>query len=339
MARHPEGPRLPSPQSGISAHPLAPRGGSQPGFAMNIRHLLIVDLVMDLGSVSAAARRLRVSQPSITKTVHLAEQELGIPLFRRVGGRLQPTPEAQLLLPEVKRLAGFVENLRDLADQIRDGRSGRIRLATSSSIANSIVPDAVALLRQDWPSLSVDVMAYATKDAIEQVSRNEADLAIADVAVRDPGLEASVLCEADMVCVLPRDHPLAGAPHLSAKALSGESIITFSDTTTLGRAVRGAFHETHPRFQIASTVNQSTAACAMVARGLGVAIIDPFPVLAGAYGALAMVRFVPELAIRPVLVHRRDLPQSQLALAFQTAIRAAISQVAARSNVLREVAS
>ncbi len=302
---------------------------------MNIRHLLIVDLVMDLGSVSAAARRLRVSQPSITKTVHLAEQELGIPLFRRVGGRLQPTPEAQILMPEVKRLAGFVDTLRDLADQIRDGRSGRIRLATSSSIASSIVPLAVALLRKDWPNLSVDVMAYATKDVIEQVTRNEVDLAIADVAVRDPGLKVTVLCEADMVCVLPQGHRLAGAPEVGVKDLEAESVITFSESTTLGRAVRSAFYESYPRFQIASTVNQSTVACAMVEQGLGVALIDPFTVLAGAYRELVTVRFVPELAIRPVLVHRRDQAQSQFAIHFEHALGRAIAQIASTSKILR----
>ncbi len=63
------------------------------------RHLLVVNCVMELGSVSAAARRLRVSQPSITKTVRMTEQELGISLFLRVGGRLQPTPEPSSSCP------------------------------------------------------------------------------------------------------------------------------------------------------------------------------------------------------------------------------------------------
>jgi DNA-binding transcriptional LysR family regulator len=302
---------------------------------MNIRHILVVNLVMELGSVSAAARRLRVSQPSITKTVRLAEEELGIPLFRRTGGRLQPTPEALLLMPEVKRLAGFVDSLRELADQIRDGRSGRIRLATSSSLANSIVPEAVALLRRQWPSVSVDLMAYATKDVIEQVTRNEVDLAIADVAVRDPGVKAVALCEADLVCVMRPDHPLAGHREVTVEDLATESVITFSDATTLGRAVRIAFHERYPRFQMASAVNQSTVACAMVEQGLGVALIDPFPVLAGAHRGLAMARFAPVVPVRPVLVHRRNLPQSQIAIAFERALRAAIADVAAGSSTVR----
>lgn len=301
---------------------------------MNIRHILIVNLVMELGTVSAAARRLRISQPSITKTVRLAEQELGIPLFRRVGGRLQPTPEALILMPEVKRLAGFVEDLRDLADQIRDGRAGRIRVATSSTIANSVVPEAIALFRGDWPRVSVDVMAYATKDVIEQATRNEVDIAIIDVAPRDPELKAERICEAEVVCVLRRDHPLAGRPALYAPDLIEEQVITFSEATTLGRAVRDIFRERFPRFQIASTVNQSTVACAMAERGIGVALIDPFPVLSGLYRNLTVCRLLPAIPIQPVMVRRRDRPQSQITLAFEAALRQAMARVSIGSGIV-----
>ncbi|ACA18233.1 transcriptional regulator, LysR family [Methylobacterium sp. 4-46] len=302
---------------------------------INIRHLLVVNLVMELGSVSAAARRLRISQPSITKTVRMAEQELGISLFLRVGGRLQPTPEARLLLPEVRRLSGFVETLKELADQIRDGRTGRIRIVCNSTVANSVVPEAVARFRALWPGVTVDVMAYATKEVVERVARNEADLGIADTPVRDPELRVEELCEAQMVCVMRADHPLAGHAEVRVSDLLAEPVIAFSEDTVLGRAIREALNERNPRYQVASTINQSTVACALVGQGVGVALIDPFPVAAGAFGGLITRPFVPHILVRPAVLRRFDRPPSQPALAFEQELRAVIALFAASDPNIR----
>ncbi len=302
---------------------------------INIRHLLVAHAVLEHGSVSAAARRLRVSQPSITKTLKLAEQELGIALFERVAGRLQPTSEALLMLPEVKRLAGFVGTLQDLADQIRGGRIGKIAMATNSTLANSVLAEAAAALRRQWPAVTIEIMAYATKDAIERVALNAVDFGITDVPVNDADLRIASLCEAEVVCVLPDGHRLAARDKVDVSDLVEEPILAFSEETRLGGALLETFRERAPRFQFAGTVNQSTVACALVERGAGIALIDPFPVLAGAYRDLTIRRLTPRLAISPVIIRRIDRPPSRFAIAFEAELRKTLAGLAETTDFVR----
>src|SRR5580693_2527309 len=76
---------------------------------INVRHLAVFRAVMKTGSVSAAARVLNVSQPAITKTLQLVESRIGVPLFRRLKGRLHATAESMLLMPGVDQIFGAVE--------------------------------------------------------------------------------------------------------------------------------------------------------------------------------------------------------------------------------------
>lgn len=306
---------------------------------INVRHLLVAHAVLEHGSVSAAARRLRVSQPSVTKTLRLAEQDLGIPLFERVAGRLQPTSEALLMLPEVNRLASFVGSLQELADQIRGGQIGKIALATSSTLANSVIAQTASEFQRLWPTVAIKLMAYATKDVVEQVTLNEVDFGITDVTVNGPDLLIEPLCEAEIACLLPADHPRAATKTLSARDLLSEPILTFSEETRLGRMLAGIFQQQSSRFRFAGIVNQSSVACALVERGCGIALLDPFPALAGAYRNLAMRHFQPTITINPVIVRRRDRPPSRFAQAFEKRLRANLALLARDTSFIRIPAS
>ena len=75
-----------------------PRTGER---RINVRHLAVFRAVMRSGSVSAGARTLNISQPAVTKSLQAIEAQIGVPLFRRIKGRLQATSEAGLLMPKV----------------------------------------------------------------------------------------------------------------------------------------------------------------------------------------------------------------------------------------------
>ena len=66
---------------------------------LNVRHLAVFRAVMQVGTVSGAARMLNVSQPAITKSLQLLEGHLNLTLFERIKGRLQPTPDSEVLMP------------------------------------------------------------------------------------------------------------------------------------------------------------------------------------------------------------------------------------------------
>ena len=98
---------------------------------MNLRQLEVFYAIMQAGSVTAAARNLNITQPAVSNVLKHAEQQLEFKLFQRIAGRLHPTPEASDLLPDVSEMFGRVGTLNRLVQDIRDGRSGRLVIATA----------------------------------------------------------------------------------------------------------------------------------------------------------------------------------------------------------------
>ena len=104
---------------------------------MRLRQIEIFHAVYSRGSVTKAAKILNVSQPSVSKVLAHAEQQLGYSLFDRVSGKLVPTPEAHQLFAHVSRVFDSVDRLRNVAENLRAAESGRIRIAATPAFSRA----------------------------------------------------------------------------------------------------------------------------------------------------------------------------------------------------------
>lgn len=269
---------------------------------LNVRALTVFRAVANTGSVSAAARMLHVSQPAVTKSVRLLESSIGLPLFFRANGRLQLTPEAEALLPEVERLFSNVQAIQHLADEIRDGVSGSISIATVTTLSTTLVGNAAAKFHQQHQGLRFDIRSMNTRRAIDTVAMHQVDLGVVDVAPSGQDLEATELCRVEVGCVVRMDHPLAARRQLKPADLVGHPLIGFSEETYTGRHLRNAFEDSGVPFRVSFTVNHTRTAYTLVQAGAGVAFVDAFPKLAGDFPDLRIVRFRPMIETRPHVV-------------------------------------
>ena len=121
---------------------LLPPPASLPSPALNLRQLEVFHAIMRTGSVTAAAAELKVSQPAISAVLKHTEQRLRFNLFERQGGRLHPTPEATALLLDVNEIFGRADTLARLVQNMRDGHAGRLVLASSPTLVNTLLPCA-----------------------------------------------------------------------------------------------------------------------------------------------------------------------------------------------------
>ena len=112
---------------------------------INVRHLAVFRAVMQMGTVSGAARMLNVSQPAVTKSLQLLESHLGVTLFERVKGRLKPAGDSEILMPEIDRLFSMILSVEQLAEEVRRGHKGHVAIATVGTLASSLVASAVAV--------------------------------------------------------------------------------------------------------------------------------------------------------------------------------------------------
>jgi DNA-binding transcriptional LysR family regulator len=282
---------------------------------MTLRQLETLYAIMRAGSITAAARNLHVTQPAVSAVLKHTEQQLKMKLFERIGGRLHPTPEALSLLPDLEEIFGRIDTVSRAVQELRDGRTGKLVLATSPTLVNALLPQAIAALRAATPTLNVIVHSLPTPMAIARVSRREADLGLVYAPVADPALDAEDLIASEMAVVVPRGHPLAAKSEIHARDLRVESVISTGPRTRLGALVEEAClreGETPPWIGIEAS--SSLAACMMVGCGAGVGLVDRSIELSGKFDDLAFRPFRPRIDVRIQLVFPRDRPRSRASM-------------------------
>ena len=111
---------------------------------LTLRQIEVFRAVMRAQTLVGAASRLRISQPTVTRTVRRIEDVLGAPLFERGGGRLTPTAEARRILDEVEQAFADLESALGRASRIATSEAGLFRFGASPSIGRAVAPRVVA---------------------------------------------------------------------------------------------------------------------------------------------------------------------------------------------------
>lgn len=305
------------------------------GPKINVRHLAVFRAVMRTGSVSAAARTLNVSQPAVTKSLQAIEHEIGVPLFQRIKGRLQATPESALLMPMVDQVFRTIEDVERLAGEIAGAAVGRVAIATATTISTSVTAAAIARYRKKRPNVSIQVLALATRQVVEEVANNQVDIGLTDGASLEGALEAQELCRAYIGCVVPRDHPLARKKTVDLRDLVGEQIIAFHEHTVVGHEIRRQISALGLPITISIATNQSLVACLLTKQRIGIPLIDPFTMLSGLFPELIALPLTPLIEMRPRLVFPPNRPLSIAAQEFVQTVTETIADLVPTSPLLR----
>jgi DNA-binding transcriptional LysR family regulator len=293
---------------------------------VNLRQLEMFEAVMRTGSVSEAARALSVSQPAVTKSLRLAEQAAGFVLFRRVRGRLFPSPEAETLLPQVERMRSDLGAISLLIRQLRDGNAGSVTVAAVGSVAHPFITPAVAQFTRERPNIRVEVMILPTATVADRVAQSQADFGVVHQPTDNPYLDGEVICQAEGICVMPKKHPLAQRKSIAARDLLDEPLICYREDTAIGWLVRKALGAAGERRDVDIVINQSQQALDLVEAGAGIAVMDPFLLLAAPRPALAGVPFRPAIPNRLRIIRARERPRSRAAAQLERVIRGIILQ-------------
>ena len=179
------------------------------------------------GSLSAAARRLRLTQPTLGRQVAALEADLGLLLFERVGRSLSLTAAGAELLEEVRAMGAAADRVALVASGQSQSIEGRVAITASDAYSAYLLPEALAALRLRAPRLTIDVVA--TND-IQDLMRREADIAIRHVRPEQPDLIARLVREDSAHFYAARSYlDRAGRPK-TPEELAGHDFVGFGDT-------------------------------------------------------------------------------------------------------------
>jgi DNA-binding transcriptional LysR family regulator len=147
----------------------------------------------ETGSLSAAARKLGLTQPTLSRQVAAIEQRMGVTLFERVGKAMALTPTGLDLLEHARAMGASAEALRLAATGRSQAVGGVVSVSATDAMATYLLPPLVRHLREKEPGITIEVICT---DALSDLLRREADIAIRHVKPEQPELIARLIREA-----------------------------------------------------------------------------------------------------------------------------------------------
>jgi DNA-binding transcriptional LysR family regulator len=161
--------------------------------------LRVIDAVRRSGSVTAAARELHYTQPSISHHLSRLEAQIGATLLQRVGRGIRLTEAGHLLADRAAEIIGRVDSATTELSTLVGLHAGRVRLAGFGSVMSSLVPHAAAVLTRQYPGLELGLADMHPEDALEQLRAGHVDVAVIfrydDTAPEDAGVRLTHLLD------------------------------------------------------------------------------------------------------------------------------------------------
>ncbi|AZE51718.1 Transcriptional regulator, LysR family [Pseudomonas chlororaphis] len=273
---------------------------------MRLRHIEIFQAIRQTGSISGAAQLLHVSQPAVTKVLQHAEQQLGFPLFLRVKGKLQATPEALELEHEVDKVSESLQGVRRLAQSLRREPGHSLRIGATPALALSLLPPAINQWTRRYPDIVCELSSAHSRELVQNLLMREIDVALTLQRPDHPGLTAQALASGVLVALAPLDYwpqPARGTP-LPLLELAGAPLIGLSSADPLAAKLDGYLKAVEPAPRVSIAVQTYSLARAMVESGAGLAVIDPFTALGASPASTAIRPLTPALPITLYAVTR-----------------------------------
>lgn len=254
--------------------------------------------VLQVRSVTEAARLLRVSQPAVSKSLRQLEEILGCTLFARVGGRLLPTPEAAALMPAMEAVLASLTALTAAGRAVREGAGGQVAMVAIPSLATAVLPAAIEAATRRHGGLRVATQITSTRQAVDAVARGVVDIGLVHDILDDPSVLAEDLGQAAMACAVPAGHRLAGRRKVRARDLRGLPFASYAVNSPIGERLRTAFEAEGEAFTPAFELGASTVICEVaLTAGVPAVVEDYIPAL-GRWPGLRAVALEPAISLR-----------------------------------------
>ena len=191
--------------------------------------------VVHEGSLSAAARRLRLTQPTLGRHIDALEQQLGRALFARGRNGLEPTETALALIPHVEAMNAAADALLREASGEASEPSGTIRVTASEVVGCEILPQVLVPFRQRYPAIALEL---ATSDRVTNLLMREADIAIRMTEPNQGALVARHLGQVEVALYAHRDYLARRGMPQQKDDVNGHALIGFDRDDTAVRVLR-----------------------------------------------------------------------------------------------------
>lgn len=260
----------------------------------------------ETGSLSAAARKLELTQPTLSRQVAAIEQHMGVTLFERVGKAMALTPTGLELLEHARAMGAAAEALGLAATGRSKAVGGVVSVSATDAVAAQLLPPLVRRLREQEPGIAIEVIS---SNAVSDLLRREADIAIRHVKPEQPDLIARLIREASASFYASEDWVrIHGHPRNAEEATH----LAFVGSDRSGQYLRYLRQHGLPLSEanFSCYAEHSVASWSLVRQGMGIgAMMDE--IARDTPGIVRVLDDVPPVRFPIWLVSHRELRTSQ----------------------------
>ena len=244
-------------------------------FDWNLLHTFLV--IVEEGSVTRAADRLLLRQPTVSNALKRLEDQLGRRLIDRGPGRFEPTEYGAVLYRECQEICGTIGRLHQVMADSEAELTGELRIHMASHVVFPPLDEALANFHARHPRVSFDIDVSTSGSVIQSVLSKEATLGICLVSEAHPQLQHRLLFREHFGFFCGPRHPLFGEEGLTLADLRGESFVSFKTDrlTDALRPVAVLRAQLQMYGQVVGTSSNLEEVRRMIVAGLG---IGPLPI-------------------------------------------------------------
>lgn len=271
----------------------AQRKAAWSGSWATLRDLEVFLAVIEERKTTKAAERLGVSQPAISRTLSALEEKSGHVLFRHEGTGLVPTADALALYEQIQPIFTSLDQLKTF--EWTQAKQSSLRLACPPSVAQCFLEPLTAAFIRSNPDIHISLDIVTTADVLELVADQRADIGIADVVADSMGLTRSAFRRSQMVCVLPASHPLCAKDHIEAHDLHQQPLVMLARRNPIRPTLDRLFAKAASQPNVVLETATALSAVNFVAQGIGITLVNPFPVLLEVVQGVEIRSFSPNV--------------------------------------------
>lgn len=243
---------------------------------MRLRHIEVIDAIVQTGTLNAAAELLRLPLETVAATLQEAEQQLGFLLFAKVRGRLQATRETRVLQPELATLQDNLERLRRQAHGLRLHQEPPLRVDCTQPLAQQLVPQAIAALRRRFQDTTCSLAAHTNHEMVRRLLLHESDLGLSLHNPDHPQITCTSLLEGKVQLLAPHGWLAPRQKYIALQETAGQSMIGLEQQDPLSQNLENRLQGVRPSPRIQTRVQTYQMMRSMVEAGEGLALVDPF---------------------------------------------------------------
>jgi DNA-binding transcriptional LysR family regulator len=243
---------------------------------MNIHQVHIFNIAAKTLSITKTAKKMHLSQPSVSIQIKDLEDSLNVRLFERINRKITLTDAGKVFYSYSEKLLNLIDEINAVMNEFSSGDVGKLVLGTSNTIGIYVLPKYLGDFKELFPKAEISMMILNRQEALEQCISGELDFAFLQDPPKHPDLHAEFFMKDELVIVCSPKHRWASRDHLTIKMLTSEpeQIILREE----GSGTRGLIEYVLKRYGIERNVTMELSSSEGIKRAveanLGVAVLS-----------------------------------------------------------------